>query len=68
MFPDNLKKHKISKNIFPILYPQSFHHFVSKNPTEELRKVNKFAKNANELLVEGEISKNAIVKRYTPCK
>jgi len=41
---------------------------VSKNPTEELRKVNKFAKNANELLVEGEISKNAIVKRYTPCK
>jgi shikimate kinase len=40
---------------------------VSNNPTEELRKVNKYAKGAKELLVEGEIDKNAIVNRYKPC-
>nr|WP_318580831.1 RHS repeat-associated core domain-containing protein [Flavobacterium columnare] len=40
---------------------------VSNNPTDELRKVNKYAKGASELLVDGEIDKNAIVKRYKPC-
>jgi RHS repeat-associated protein len=39
---------------------------VSNNPTDELRKVNKFAKGAEELLVEGEVNNSAIVKRYNP--
>ncbi|MEL6852045.1 MAG: hypothetical protein AAFP92_26300, partial [Bacteroidota bacterium] len=37
--------------------------------SESLKKANKFAKGADELLVEGEINKNAIKKRYKPpCK
>ncbi len=40
---------------------------VINNPTDELRKVNKYAKGANELLFEGEIDKNAIVNKYKPC-
>ncbi|MFK7031637.1 hypothetical protein V3471_11065 [Flavobacterium oreochromis] len=39
---------------------------VSNNPTDELRKVNKWAKGAEELLIEGEINNSSIVKRYKP--